>query len=108
MLRGLTTIVILAMINRVEMLKYLDMSSKFDIESQLQKLTFGYEKQLADTGKQHNENRLQNAQHALCMPTQIRQRGCEPLFSPMPLSKPMSLQPLPCVQTGSCPYLSFR
>jgi hypothetical protein len=46
---------------------------------------------------------------ALCYPMQTRPRGCEPLTSGS-FSNQNSLEkrPLPCVESGTCPYLSFR
>lgn len=50
------------------------------------------------------------SQNALCYPQEVRMRGCQTLYdstSKVTLD-PSSLQKLPCVIDGSCPYIQFR
>ena len=50
------------------------------------------------------------SQNALCYPQESRMRGCQTLYDSTNkvILDPSSLQKLPCVIDGSCPYMQFR
>lgn len=67
---------------------------------------------IPDEGRVRRRGRPPAVSSALCYPKQTRPRGCESLTSQGldNLFDRFSLAelPLPCVQNGTCPYLSFR
>eukprot|EP01041_Mallomonas_annulata_P004116 gene4116-8182_t len=70
------------------------------------KLQFGYEKPppiSKNKSAQSLITRKIKSQYALCQP--MRPRGCEPLLTN---SFQVNLTTLPCVTSGSCPYIRFR